>query len=126
MLKATIPYMFVNPVYGNFRKLIHTMHILATHFILIYIYSLTKYQKSHIMKKAFILILASAALLTSCAKSDKCKCTFTLGPIELKDQIIPNETDKNCSQFKADDIKAGNATIDVSALGTIKCVNYND
>lgn len=78
------------------------------------------------MKKAFILILASAALLTSCTKSDKCKCTFTLGPIELKDQIIPNETDKNCSQFKADDIKAGNATIDVSALGSIKCVNYND
>ena len=78
------------------------------------------------MKKTIILILAATALLTSCAKSDKCKCTFTVGPIEFKDQIIPNDTDKRCSQFKADDIQAGDATIDISALGSIKCVNFND
>lgn len=78
------------------------------------------------MKKAVILLFAAVALLSSCAKSDKCKCTFEVGPLSLKDQIIPNNTDKHCSQISASDIEAGDVKFDLSEIGSIKCVNYNE
>ena len=78
------------------------------------------------MKKAVFLLFTAVALLSSCAKSDKCKCTFEVGPLSLKDQIIPNNTDKNCSQISASDIEAGDVKFDLSELGSIKCVNYNE
>ena len=78
------------------------------------------------MKKILILLIASVALLSSCAKSDKCKCTFEVGPITLKDQIIQNNSDKHCSKITAEDINAGDVSVDLSGLATIKCVNYND
>ena len=78
------------------------------------------------MKKTVILLFAAVALLSSCAKSDKCKCTFEVGPLTLQDQIISNNSDKACSQISTSDIEAGDVKFDLSEIGTIKCVNYNE
>ena len=44
------------------------------------------------MKKLFFAAVAASVLLSSCAKPDKCKCSFELNSdlidIALKDQII--------------------------------------
>ena len=81
------------------------------------------------MKKAIIVLLAVFAL-SSCAKPDKCKCSFELNSsiidIELKDQIIQRPEDKNCSQIKVEDIKGDIVSVDLSKIGSVKCVNYND
>ena len=81
------------------------------------------------MKKAIIVLLAVFAL-SSCAKPDKCKCSFELNSsiidIELKDQIIQRPEDKNCSQIKVDDIKGDIVSVELSKIGSVKCVNYND
>ena len=81
------------------------------------------------MKKAIIVLLAVFAL-SSCAKPDKCKCSFELNTsiidIELKDQIIQRPEDMNCSQIKVEDIKGDVVSVDLSKIGSIKCVNYND
>lgn len=82
-----------------------------------------------IMKKVFFALLALCAL-SSCAKPDKCKCSFELDSsiidIELKDQIIERPEDLNCSQIKVENIKGEIVSIDLSKIGKIKCVNYND
>ena len=81
------------------------------------------------MKKAIIVLLAVFAL-SSCAKPDKCKCSFELNTsiidIELKDQIIQRPEDMNCSQIKIEDIKGEIVSVDLSKIGTIKCVNYHE
>jgi hypothetical protein len=81
------------------------------------------------MKKAIIVLLAVFAL-SSCAKPDKCKCSFELNTsiidIELKDQIIQRPEDMNCSQIKVEDIKGDIVSVDLSKIGSVKCVNYND
>ena len=81
------------------------------------------------MKKAIIVLLAVFAL-SSCAKPDKCKCSFELNTsiidIELKDQIIERPEDMNCSQIKVEDIKGDVVSVDLSKIGSVKCVNYND
>jgi len=81
------------------------------------------------MKKAIIVLLAVFAL-SSCAKPDKCKCSFELNSsiidIELKDQIIQRPEDKNCSQIKVEDIKGDIVSVELSKIGSVKCVNYND
>ena len=81
------------------------------------------------MKKAIIVLLAVFAL-SSCAKPDKCKCSFELKSsiidIELKDQIIQRPEDKNCSQIKVEDIKGDIVSVELSKIGSVKCVNYND
>ena len=81
------------------------------------------------MKKAIIVLLAVFAL-SSCAKPDKCKCSFELNTsiidIELKDQIIQRPEDKNCSQIKLEDVKGDVVSIDLSKIGKIKCVNYQE
>ncbi len=81
------------------------------------------------MKKAIIVLLAVFAL-SSCAKPDKCKCSFELNSsiidIELKDQIIQRPEDMNCSQIKVEDIKGDIVSVDLSKIGSVKCVNYND
>lgn len=81
------------------------------------------------MKKAIIVLLAVFAL-SSCAKPDKCKCSFELNTsiidIELKDQIIQRPEDMNCSQIKVEDIKGDIVSVDLSKVGSVKCVNYND
>ncbi|MBR6547279.1 MAG: lipoprotein [Bacteroidales bacterium] len=81
------------------------------------------------MKKAIIVLLAVFAL-SSCAKPDKCKCSFELNTsiidIELKDQIIQRPEDMNCSQIKVEDIKGDVVSVDLSKIGSVKCVNYND
>ena len=81
------------------------------------------------MKKAIIVLLAVFAL-SSCAKPDKCKCSFDLNTsiidIELKDQIIQRPEDMNCSQIKVEDIKGDVVSVDLSKIGSVKCVNYND
>ena len=81
------------------------------------------------MKKAIIVLLAVFAL-SSCAKPDKCKCSFELNTsiidIELKDQIIQRPEDMNCSQIKVEDIKGDVVSVDISKIGSVKCVNYND
>ena len=81
------------------------------------------------MKKAIIVLLAVFAL-SSCAKPDKCKCSFELNTsiidIELKDQIIQRPEDMNCSQIKVEDIKGDIVSVDISKIGSVKCVNYND
>ena len=81
------------------------------------------------MKKAIIVLLAVFAL-SSCAKPDKCKCSFELNSsiidIELKDQIIQRPEDKNCSHIKVEDIKGDIVSVELSKIGSVKCVNYND
>ena len=81
------------------------------------------------MKKAIIVLLAVFAL-SSCAKPDKCKCSFELNSdildIQLKDQIIQRPEDMNCSQIKVEDIKGDIVSVDLSKIGSVKCVNYND
>ena len=81
------------------------------------------------MKKAIIVLLAVFAI-SSCAKPDKCKCSFELNSsiidIELKDQIIQRPEDMNCSQIKVEDIKGDIVSVDLSKIGSVKCVNYND
>jgi hypothetical protein len=81
------------------------------------------------MKKAIIVLLAVFAL-SSCAKPDKCKCSFELNTsiidIELKDQIIQRPEDMNCSQIKVENIKGDVVSVDLSKIGSVKCVNYND
>lgn len=81
------------------------------------------------MKKAIIVLLAVFAL-SSCAKPDKCKCSFELNTsiidIELKDQIIQRPEEMNCSQIKVEDIKGDVVSVDLSKIGSVKCVNYND
>lgn len=81
------------------------------------------------MKKAIIVLLAVFAL-SSCAKPDKCKCSFELNTsiidIELKDQIIQRPEDMNCSQIKVEDIKGDIVSVDLTKIGSVKCVNYND
>lgn len=82
------------------------------------------------MKKFFIAAIAAAALLSSCAKPDKCKCSFELNSdildIQLKDQIIERPEDMNCSQIKIEDIEGDIISIDLSKIGKIKCVNYHE
>ena len=81
------------------------------------------------MKKAIIVLLAVFAL-SSCAKPDKCKCSFELNSdildIQLKDQIIERPEDMNCSEIKIEDIKGDIVSIDLSKIGKIKCVNYHE
>ena len=81
------------------------------------------------MKKTIIVLLAVLAL-SSCAKPDKCKCSFELNTsiidIELKDQIIQRPEDINCSQIKVEKIKGDIVSVDLSKIGSVKCVNYND
>lgn len=81
------------------------------------------------MKKAIIVLLAVFAL-SSCAKPDKCKCSFELNTsiidIELKDQIIQRPEDMNCSQIKVENIKGDIVSVDLTKIGSVKCVNYND
>lgn len=82
------------------------------------------------MKKLFFAAIAATLLLSSCAKSDKCKCSFELNSdildIQLKDQIIQRPEDMNCSQIKIEDIKGDIVSVDLSKIGKIKCVNYHD
>ena len=69
-------------------------------------------------------------LLYSYAKPDKCKCKFELNAgsldLSLKDQIIERPEDKKCSQIKIEDIKGEIVSIDLSKIGSIDCVNYQE
>ena len=82
------------------------------------------------MKKLFFAAIAATLLLSSCAKSDKCKCSFELNSdvlnIEVKDQIIQRPEDKNCSQIKLEDVKGDVVSIDLSKISKIKCVDYQE
>ena len=82
------------------------------------------------MKKLFFAAIAATLLLSSCAKSDKCKCSFELNSdildIAVKDQIIQRPEDKNCSQIKLEDVKGDVVSIDLSKISKIKCVNYQE
>ena len=82
------------------------------------------------MKKLFFAAIAATLLLSSCAKPDKCKCSFELKSdildIALKDQIIDRPEDMNCSQIKSEDIKGDIVSVDLSKIAKIKCVNYHD
>jgi hypothetical protein len=46
--------------------------------------------------------------------------------IALKAQIIQRPEDKNCSQIKLEDVKGDVVSIDLSKIGKIKCVNYQE
>ena len=82
------------------------------------------------MKKLFFAAIAATLLLSSCAKPDKCKCSFELNSdvlnIAVKDQIIQRPEDKNCSQIKLEDVKEDVVSIDLSKISKIKCVNYQE
>ena len=82
------------------------------------------------MKKLFFAAIAATLLLSSCAKPDKCKCSFELNSdvlnIEVKDQIIQRPEDKNCSQIKLEDVKGDLVSIDISKISKIKCVNSQE
>lgn len=68
--------------------------------------------------------------LSSCAKPDKCKCEFELNAgsldLSLSDQIIERPEDKKCSQIKIEDIKGDIVSVDLSKIGSIDCVNYQE
>lgn len=80
------------------------------------------------MKKLFFAAIAATLLLSSCAKPDKCKCSFELKSdifdFELKDQIIERPEDMNCSEIKLESMKGEIIEIDLTKIGKIKCVNY--
>ena len=82
------------------------------------------------MKKLFFAAIAATLLLSSCAKPDKCKCSFELNSdvlnIKVKDQIIQRPEDKNCSQIKLEDVKGDVVSIDLSKISKIKCVDYQE
>ena len=82
------------------------------------------------MKKLFFAAIAATLLLSSCAKPDKCKCSFELNSdvlnIAVKDQIIQRPEDKNCSQIKLEDVKGDVVSIDISKISKIKCVDYQE
>ena len=82
------------------------------------------------MKKLFFAAIAATLLLSSCAKPDKCKCSFELNSdvlnIAVKDQIIQRPEDKNCSQIKLEDVKGDVISIDLSKISKIKCVDYQE
>lgn len=82
------------------------------------------------MKKTAILLFAAAALLTSCAKSDKCKCSFEVNVLgvstTVNDVIVENDDDKRCSQYKVEDLEGENVSVELSNVASINCVNYND
>ena len=46
--------------------------------------------------------------------------------IALKDQIIQRPEDMNCSQIKVENFKGDIVSVDLSKIGSVKCVNYND
>ncbi|MCI6492529.1 MAG: hypothetical protein MSA02_01665 [Bacteroidales bacterium] len=78
----------------------------------------------------FFAAIAATLLLSSCAKPDKCKCSFELNSdilgITMKDQIINRPEDMKCSQIKIEDIKGDIVSVDLSKIGKIKCVNYHE
>ncbi len=80
------------------------------------------------MKKLFIITIAAMALLSSCAKTDKCKCTIKTDKLTLDDQILTRPEDKTCAQIKVDDVSLGGGLINInlSDVATIKCVNHYD
>lgn len=76
----------------------------------------------------FFVALALVCMMSSCAKPDKCKCTIeitsSLIDATMKDQIIPRPDDATCADVKVEDIKGEIVSIDLSKVGSIKCVNY--
>ena len=82
------------------------------------------------MKKLFFAAIAATLLLSSCAKPDKCKCSFELTSsildVAMKEQVIPRPEDKNCSQIKIEDGKGDVVSIDLSKISKIKCVDYQE
>ena len=82
------------------------------------------------MKKLFFAAIAATLLLSSCAKPDKCKCSFELNSsildVAMKEQVIPRPEDKNCSQIKLEDIKGDMVSIDLSKIGKVKCINHQE
>lgn len=77
------------------------------------------------MKKVFFILLGSM-MLASCVKSDKCKCTITVGDMTLKNQIIARPDDTTCGKIKVEDIQGEVIGIQLTKLAAIKCVNYNE
>lgn len=78
------------------------------------------------MKRTVILLFAAVALLSSCAKSDKCKCTIKVGDLTLDNQIINRPEDSKCSSLKIEDIEGEIVNVDLSKLASINCVNYSE
>lgn len=82
------------------------------------------------MKKMFFVAIAFVGLMSSCTKTDKCKCTIEINTsiidATLKDQIIIRPADTSCSEIKIEDIKGELVSIDLSKVGNIKCVNYHE
>ena len=78
------------------------------------------------MKKTIFLLLSATLLLSSCTKSDKCKCTVKVGDLTLDNQIVERPEDKSCSEIKVDDIDGDILDIKLSNLASIDCVNYSE
>ena len=78
------------------------------------------------MKKTIFLLLSATLLLSSCTKSDKCKCTMKVGDLTLDNQIVERPEDKSCSEIKVDDIDGDILDIKLSNLASIDCVNYSE
>lgn len=80
------------------------------------------------MKKLFFVAIALVCMMSSCAKTDKCKCTIEITSsiidATMKDQIIARPDDETCANLKVEDIKGEIISIDLSKVGSIKCVNY--
>ena len=80
------------------------------------------------MKKLFFVAIALVCMMSSCAKTDKYKCTIEITSsiidATMKDQIIARPDDETCANLKVEDIKGEIISIDLSKVGSIKCVNY--
>ena len=81
------------------------------------------------MKKIFV-VLAMVALCASCAKTDKCKCSYqiNLGSAELSDKnvVVSRPEEKKCSDIKVEDIKGELGSLNLSKVAKINCVPYNE
>lgn len=82
------------------------------------------------MKKLFFAAIALVCLMSSCESTDKCKCTIEINSslidATLKDQIVNRPTDVKCSEIAIEDIEGDIVSIDLSKVGSIKCVNYQE
>lgn len=79
------------------------------------------------MKKVSFVALALVAMLSvaSC-KSDKCKCTASVGNVSVKDQVVDRPDDKKCSDLTTEDMDILGIKVDASGVIKLKCVNHND
>lgn len=78
------------------------------------------------MKKAIMALIAVAALCAVSCKSDKCSCTYEIGNMTVKDQVISRPDNKKCSEVSTSDLNVAGIKIDASDVVKVSCKNHNE